>query len=145
MKRKKGVTEEDVKATEAMILGSFMGLKRAVLDIPSEAAKPVTDTVRKHPFLSVAASAGAGFLLFQLISALKPRTKVIIKETGGQREFEEPKRRSLLSKIISRSATLAVPYVTSYVQSEIANMLSGTKRGRTAEEEPENINVPDVR
>jgi hypothetical protein len=145
MKHKKGVTEEDLKATEARIQGSFMGLKQAIADIPREAAKPVTDTVRKHPFLTVAASAGAGFLLYQLITSLKPRTKVIIKGTGVQQEIKEQRKRSLLSRIMSESLTFAMPYITNFVQQEVSSMLAGKRHQEPVENEAGPYNGPNDR
>jgi hypothetical protein len=145
MKHKKGVTEDDLRATEARIHGSFMGLKQAMMDIPGEATKPVTDTVRKHPFLAVAASAGAGFLLYQLITSLRPRTKVIIKETGVHQEIKAQPRRSLLSRIMSESLTLAMPYITNFVQQEVSSMLAGKRRGEPVESEAGTVNGPNGR
>ena len=142
MKRKKKITEEDVRATEARIRESLNGIKKAIVAMPSDAAKPVTDTVRKHPFLTVAASVGAGFLLYRLITSLKPRTKIIIREKGGrQQEFREPAKPSLLSKIMSEATTLAMPYITSYVQKEVANLLSGAK-ATPEESERETVTGP---
>lgn len=145
MKHRKNVTEEDVRATEARIRESLNGLKDALVAVPSDAVKPVTDTVRKHPFLTVAASAGAGFLIYRLITSLKPRTKIIIKEKGGPREeFREPAKPSLMSRIMTEATALAMPYVTGFVQKEVANLLSGPKT-RPEESEPGTVTGPGGR
>lgn len=139
----KRVTEEDVKATEARLGESFASLKQAVLDIPSEAAKPVTDVVKKHPYASVAAAAGTGFLAYRALSLLMPRTKVVTREITVQPELEikEHKKRSLASDIFSQALAMATPYITSYVQNEAARLLSGSKQGPPVDDVAE---PPDI-
>jgi len=119
------VTEEDVKATEARIMGSFAGLKRSILDIPSEVAKPVTDTIREHPYASVAAAAGAGFLAFRVARQILPRTRVVVREAPGEPapEVKEHKKTSLVSRIISQAVPMITPYVANYVQNEVSELL----------------------
>jgi hypothetical protein len=131
----KRVTEEDVKATEARIKESFAGLKHAVKSLPSEATKPMTDVVKKHPYASVATAAGTGFLAYRILSLLLPRTKVVNSEITAQPELElkEHKKSSRLSKMFSQAVALATPYIASYVQNEAARLLSGPKRSPPAE------------
>ncbi len=138
----KRVTEEDVKATEARIKESFTGLKQAVMNIPSEATKPVTDIVKEHPYASVAAAAGTGFLAYRILSLLIPRTKVVHREITVQPELEikEHKKRSVLSSMLSQGLAMATPYITDFVQNEAARLLSGSKRSPPTEStEPQDI------
>lgn len=120
------VTEEDVKATEARIMDSFTGLKRSILDIPSEVAKPMTDTIREHPYASVAAAAGAGFLAFRVARQLLP---VVVREAPGMPapEVKERKKTSLISRIISQAVPMITPYVASYVQNVVSDLISRNK------------------
>lgn len=123
---KKSVTEEDVKATEARLAASFNGLKTSITNIPSDMARPVTDTVREHPYLTVAAAAGAGFVLYSLLNVLVPRTKVIEREVTAQPgiEVKEKRPRSLASSLLSQAIALATPYITGYVQNELSRIIS---------------------
>jgi|GEM_PF-812146 len=127
------VTEEDLKATEEQIMVSYAGLKRAILNIPSEAAKPVTDTIREHPYASVAAAAGAGFLAFRLARQLFP---VVVREAPGKHamEVKERKKPSLASRIISRAVPIITPYIANYVQNEVSELMSRTKQHEPADQ-----------
>lgn len=121
---KKAVTEDDIKATEARLAGSFEGLKKAITDIPKEVAKPVQDAVKEHPYATVVAAAGAGFVAYGLLSLLIPRTKVIKREVVVQPQVEVKERevKSFSSKLISEAVTMATPYVTAYLQSELSRI-----------------------
>lgn len=123
---KKAVTEEDVKATEARLAESIAGLKTSITKIPSDAVRPVTDTVRAHPYLSVAAAAGAGFVLYSLLSVIMPRTKVVKREVTVQPQVEirEHHAPSFGSKMLSEAAALITPYITGYVQNELSRIIS---------------------
>jgi hypothetical protein len=139
---KKNVTEEDVKATEARLAGSYAGLKQALMSIPSEAVRPVTDTVREHPYASVAAAAGAGYLAFRLLGVLMPRTKVITREAPAQPEVEtkeavkKPGRPWALT-LLSEAVAFIMPYVMSYVKSEVSQLLSGPREGEAVAHVPD--------
>jgi hypothetical protein len=121
---KKAVTEDDIKATEARLAGSFESLKKSITAIPQEAAKPVTDTVKAHPYATVAAAAGAGFVLYSLLSLLIPKTKVIKREVTVQPQVEVKERevKSFSSKLFSEAVTMATPYITSYLENELARI-----------------------
>ncbi len=123
---KKAVTEEDIKATESRLAASFNGLKTSITNIPSEAARPVTDTVRKHPYMSVAAAAGAGFVFYSLLNVLIPRTKVIRREVTVQPQVEirEQSTKSLGSSLLSQVIGFITPYVTSYLQTEVSRIVA---------------------
>lgn len=123
---KKAVTEEDIKATEARLAASFNGLKTSISNIPSEMARPVTDTVREHPYLTVAAAAVGGFVLYSLLNVLIPRTKIVEREVTVQPEVEVKEHRapSLASKLLSEAVTFMTPYITGYVQSELSRIIS---------------------
>ena len=126
---KKKVTEEEIKTTEMRLAESYASLKQAIKNIPSEAARPVTDTVKEHPYVSVAAAAGAGYLAFRLLDLLVPRTKVINREVSVQPEIEikEAKgkeKRSLASRLLSEAVALAMPYITGYVRGEFSRLLA---------------------
>jgi hypothetical protein len=142
---KKNVTEEDLKATEARLSGSYSDLKQALFNLPSDAVRPVTDTVRSHPYASVAAAAGAGYLAFRLLDVLMPRTKVITREVSVQPEIEikevakEKEKRSLASRLLSEAVALALPYITGYVQSEVSRLLSKPRDGEKMAAEPEKV------
>ena len=123
---KKAVTEADVRATEARLNESFARLKGSITRIPSDTVRPVTDTVKEHPYLTVAAAAGAGFLFYSLLSVITPRTKVIQREVTVQPQVEikEHEKTSLGSKLLTKAVSLITPYVTSYVQGELARFMS---------------------
>jgi hypothetical protein len=124
---KKAVTEEDVKATEARLAENFSGLKTSITKIPSDAVRPFTDTVRAHPYLSVAVAAGAGFVLYSLLNVIIPKTKVIKREVTVQPQVEIREQHaapSFGSKLLSEAAALIMPYITGYVQSELSRIIS---------------------
>ncbi len=123
---KKAVTEEDVKATEARLAASFSGLKTSITNIPSDLARPVTETVREHPYLTVAAVAAGGFVLYSLLNVLIPKTKVVEREVTVQpgMEVKEQHPRSLASRLLSEAIALLTPYITGYVQSELSRIIS---------------------
>lgn len=132
---KKNVTEGDLEVTEARLRESFTGFKRSLLDIPSDMAKPVTDTVRNHPYASMAAAVAAGFLAFRLASLALLRTKVVARETGArtQAEVTERRKHSLVSRIVSGAVSMAEPYIVNYAKIEAARLLSGAIKGRPDE------------
>lgn len=134
---RKNVAEEDVKATEARLSESYAGFKQALLNIPSETARPMTDTVRAHPYISVALAVGAGFVAYQILDLLIPRTKVITHEVSVHPEIEvkEKKRRSLASRLLSEAVTLITPYVTGYMQSEMSRLLAKPGEGKPDKKE----------
>lgn len=139
---KKNVTEKDIEATEARLSGSYARLKQAITNIPSDAVRPVTDTVKSHPYATVAAAAGAGFVLFQVLNVLMPRTRIITSEVSVQPEIEIKEvrgrsKRSFLSKLLSQAVAAAMPYITSYVQNEVTRMLSKPRENEAAPVEPE--------
>jgi hypothetical protein len=139
---KKNVTEESLKATEARLSESYAGFKQALMSIPSEAVRPVTDTVREHPYVSVAAAAGAGYLAFRLLDLLMPRTKVITREVSVQPEIEikevkGKEGRSFASRLLSDAVALIMPYLTGYVQSEVSKLLSKPREGEAVIVEPD--------
>ncbi|BAI62342.1 hypothetical protein MCP_2270 [Methanocella paludicola SANAE] len=123
---KKAVTEEDVKATEARLAASFNGLKTSITNIPSDMARPITDTVREHPYLTVAAAAAGGFVLYSLLNVLIPRTKVVEREVTVQPHVEVKEQRapSLASKLLSEAIPFLTPYITGYVQNELSRIIS---------------------
>src|SRR5512146_1429270 len=123
---KKAVTEEDVKATEARLAASFNGLKTSITNIPSDMARPITDTVREHPYLTVAAAAAGGFVLYSLLNVLIPRTKVVEREVTVQPpvEVKEHRAPSLASKLLSEAIPFLTPYITGYVQNELSRIIS---------------------
>ena len=127
MMPKKNVTEEDLKATEAMLARSFTNMKSSLTRIPGDVVKPVTGTVKAHPYASLAAAAGAGLIAYLLIRAATP--KVVVREVGSQTggEAKEHRRPSMTSQIMA----IAAPYVVSYIQQEVTRMLA-----RPAEETP---------
>lgn len=124
---KKKITEDDLKATEALLASSFNHMKSSLTRIPGDMVKPVTGTVKAHPYATVAAAAGTGLIAYLLIRAATP--KVVIREVSAQ-PGGEPKvhrRSSILSQIIS----LATPYIVAFVQQEVTRMLA-----RPIEERP---------
>lgn len=116
----KRVTEEDLKATEAMLARSFSNMKSSVTRIPSDMVKPVTSTVKEHPFASLAAAAGIGLIAYELIRLMTPRVVTREVKVGPQGEVKERARSSLTSQIMA----FAAPYVISYLQQEITRFLT---------------------
>jgi hypothetical protein len=112
------------------------------MSIPSEAARPVTDTVREHPLASVAAAAGAGYLAFRLLDLLMPHTKVVTREVSAQPEIEVKEvkgkeGRSFASRLLSEAVALALPYLTAYVKSEVSRLLSKPVEGEAVVGKPD--------
>ena len=131
MASKNRVTEADLKATEAMLASSFNNLKTSVTRIPSDVVSPVTNTVKKHPYATIAAAAGAGLVAYLLIRAATPR--VVVREVSAQPgekvKGSKSRSRNLLSEII----TLATPYIMAYAKQEITRMLSNPQPGQREE------------
>jgi hypothetical protein len=123
---RKNVTEEDLKATEARLNASFNGFKGALLNIPAEAAKPVTEKVKAHPFLTIVAAASVGFALYKLLDVLIPRTKVVNREIKVQPQVEvrEEYTPSLASTLRSEAISMATPYIKSFLQNELSRIVS---------------------
>jgi len=136
---KKAVTEADLKATEARLAESFTRLKSSITRIPGDVTRPVTDTVKEHPYLTVAAAAGAGFVAYGLLNAIVPKTKVVKREVTIQPQVEIKEKNvvPMRSKLLSEAISFATPYVTSYLQSEISRI---TSKGEP-EEKTENIDA----
>ncbi|HEY3421737.1 MAG TPA: hypothetical protein VGK13_01165 [Methanocellaceae archaeon] len=124
---KKNVTEEDLKATEAMLASSFKNMKSSLTRIPGDMVKPVTNIVKAHPYATVVAAAGAGLIGYQLIRLMTPRVVTREVRVGPKGEVTEHKRSSLASQIVA----FAAPYIVSYIQQEVTRFLS-----RPIEERP---------
>ncbi len=86
---KKKVTEEDLKATEALLASSFKNMKSSLTRIPGDMVKPVTSTVKAHPYATLAAAAGAGLIAYQLIRLMTPRVVTREVHVGPQGEVKE--------------------------------------------------------
>ncbi|AFC99726.1 hypothetical protein Mtc_0971 [Methanocella conradii HZ254] len=125
MAPRENVTEADVKVTGARLAEAYAGFKKALFGIPSEAVRPVADTVKSHPYVSMAAAASAGFVAYRLLGLLMPREKTI-RDAGmqPQAKVEERRRPSLTSRLISGAAAFAAPYIMSYVKGELARLFS---------------------
>jgi hypothetical protein len=117
---KKKVTEEDLKVTEAMLARSFANLKSSVTRVPSDLVKPVTGTVREHPYATVAAAAGIGLIAYEFIKLVTPR--VVMKEVKVQPRVDVSERGR--SKLTSQAMALAAPYLVGYLQQEVSRLLS---------------------
>lgn len=117
---KKSVTEEDLKATEAMLASSFTNMKSSLTRIPGDMVKPVTSMVKAHPYASLAAAAGVGLIAYELIRLMTPR--VVTREVKVQPrvEIKEHARSSLTSQIMA----FAAPYIVGYIQQEVRRMLA---------------------
>jgi len=128
----KKVTEEDLKATEALLARSFSNMKSSLTRIPGDMVKPVTGTVKEHPYASVAAAAGAGLIAYELIRLMTPR--VITREVKVQPnvEVKEHARPSLTSQIMA----FATPYIINYLQQEVTRLLASPVEERPAGEAP---------
>jgi hypothetical protein len=123
--RNSRITEDDLKATEAMIAMSFNNLKASVRKGPENLLKPVTNPVRDHPFATIAAGIGLGLIIHEAIKIATP--KVVVKKVPASSEAapkaERHKRPDYMSEIIR----MAMPYAVSYLQKELPRMLSGKK------------------
>lgn len=117
---KKNITEEDLKATEALLASSFSNMKSSLTRIPGDMVKPVTSTVKAHPYATLAAAAGAGLIGYQLIRLLTPRVVTREVKVGPQGEVKEHTRPSLASQIMA----FAAPYIVSYIQQEVTRFLA---------------------
>lgn len=127
---KKNVTEEDLHITEALISQSFSNLMGAISKVPEDMTKPVRDsikpvtgTIKEHPYASIAAAAGVGIIAYQFIRLVTPR--VVVKEVRLEPEvrIKEDGRSSAASQILA----LAAPYIAGYLQQEISRLLSKPK------------------
>ncbi|MCD1294751.1 hypothetical protein CUJ83_07030 [Methanocella sp. CWC-04] len=133
---KKPVTEDDLRVTEEMIGRSFGNLKKAVLKVPSDIVRPVTDLVEEHPYATIAAAAGTGLIIHEAIRIATP--KVVVKEVPvpvkeGEAEKPAPKKGpDIISQLTSQVVSMATPYAIAYLEKELANMFTGKKSEYTA-------------
>lgn len=127
---KKQVTEEDIKLTEERLASSFRGLKESITRAPSDAVKPVTDTVKAHPFITIGAALGVGIIAFRAIMLLTPRTRIINREivVRPQVEVKELHKKSVTSDLMSQAIALAYPYLMAYLKNELSRFTSGGRR-----------------
>lgn len=111
MAPRESVTEADVKVTEARLAEAYAGFKKALFGIPSEAVRPVADTVKSHPYVSMAAAAIVGFVAYRLLGLPMPREKTIM-DAGMQPQAKVAERRmpSLTSRLISGAVAFAALY-----------------------------------
>jgi hypothetical protein len=123
---KKKVTEEDLKVTEALLASSFNNMKNSLARIPGDMVKPVTSTVKAHPYATVATAAGAGLMGYQLIRLMTPRVITREVKVGPQGEVKEPARASLASQILS----IAAPYILGYLRQEVTRLLASSHQDR---------------
>jgi hypothetical protein len=120
MSTKQRITEEDLKATEALLAISYANMKHSLARIPGDIVKPVTGTVKAHPYASLAAAAGAGLIGYELINLMTPR--VVTKEVNVPSRSEVKEHAS--SSMVSQIMTFAAPYVVSYLQQEVTRLLT---------------------
>jgi hypothetical protein len=120
MSSRQKITEEDLKATEALLAISYANMKRSLARIPGDMVKPVTGTVKAHPYASLAAAAGAGLIGYELINLMTPR--VVTKEVNTQSRGEVKEHAS--SSMASQIMAFAAPYVVSYLQQEVTRLLT---------------------
>ena len=125
---KESVNQEDVHVTEAQISGAFSRLKRSIVDIPGQVSKPVVTTVKEHPFASMAAAAGAGIIVHQVIKASQP--KVIVKEVdkgSGKKSVTKSIVGDVTSQLLTQLLPLAAPYLAAILEKEMTKMLTAKK------------------
>lgn len=120
MSSKQKITEADLKATEALLAISYANMKRSLARIPGDMVKPVTGTVKAHPYASLAAAASAGLIGYELIKLMTPR--VITREVNVQPQGEV--KEHAYSSMASQIMTFAAPYVVSYLQQEVTRLLT---------------------
>lgn len=125
---KESVNQEDVHVTEAYISSAFSRLKRSVLDIPGQVTNPVVSTVKEHPFASMAAAAGAGIIIHQVIKATQP--KVVVKEVAkgsGKGSVTKGIVGDVASQLLAQMLPLAAPYLAAILEKEMTKMLTSKR------------------
>jgi hypothetical protein len=118
MASRRRVTEEDAHVTEALIAESFGRLKKSITDAPHEAVRPATNIIRQHPFITTAAAAGIGIAAFEVFRIMAPR----VAPKGTE------KRGGASPGFLAQIWPLVAPYITTALQQQLGNALSGGQR-----------------
>lgn len=121
MEKRKRITEEDLRVTEALIAESYADLKSSVMKAPEKAMKPVADIVRDHPMAAAATAVGAGLIAYQMFRTMSPKHEA--HAHGGDKK---PKS-SLLTQLLSL-ATPLIPVAIQFAEKEFGHLIFSDRR-----------------
>jgi hypothetical protein len=125
MEKRKRITDEDLRMTEAMIAESYCKLKQSVVLAPSRAYQSLGQTVREHPYESAATAVGAGaagYGMFQLVKLLNSahESQGTIRVT-----IQKERRPDLLQEMMPVIIPMLTPYIASYLQKYMGGIQPG--------------------
>jgi hypothetical protein len=118
------ITEDDVLLTELLIARSYGNLKRSVVKTSFAAFGSVGGTIKKHPYATAGAAAGAGILLFMLFRLMNRGGSGRRQDVGDRERSSRP---DLMMELFSLMMPVITPYITAYVEKYLGRAFS---RGR---------------
>ena len=134
MKDRRPITEDDILLTEMLIAKSYGNLKKSVVRTSSETLSSIGDsisgsvggTIRKHPYATAGAAAGAGILLFGLFRLMSRGGG---PDTGRADRCRKQSARSDMGReIISLITPMVLPYIAAYIEKFLGKMVTRERR-----------------
>jgi hypothetical protein len=125
MGTRRRITEEDLLITEALIAQSYGQLKQSVIQVPSRAIHSIGQTVCRHPYATAGTAVVGGAAMYGLIKMMTSPGSVpeapAQERVQAQKDTRHP---DLMHEMLLMLIPLAVPYITSYVQTYLASVQS---------------------
>jgi hypothetical protein len=125
MGNRRRITEEDLLITEALIAQSYGQLKQSVIQVPSRAIHSIGQTVCRHPYATAGTAVVGGAAMYGLIKMMTSPGSLpeapAQERVQAQKDIRHP---DLMHEMLLMLIPLAVPYITSYVQTYLASVQS---------------------
>ena len=123
MENRRPITEDDVYLTELLLAKSYGNLKESVVKASSDALRSAGESVggavRRHPYATAGAAAGAGILLFLLFRLAGGGG------SPGRRSHavrEEQPRSNPAMDLLGMLMPFVMPYITAYIEKSLGRV-----------------------
>lgn len=124
MENRRQITEEDLLVTEALIAKSYGRLKKNIFQAPAKVLGPVSQTISEHPLEAAATAVGGGIAAYGIARMMTPcNSKKEGKKRHGKKKSAK-RRNDPMMDILSALLTLAIPYITVYLEKYMGNNIN---------------------
>ena len=124
MENRRRITEDDLLVTEALIVKSYGRLKKNVFQTPAKVFEPISQTISEHPLEAAATAVGGGIAAYGIARMLTTSNNA---EEGKKRHGKKKRarrRNDPMMDILSALLTLAIPYITVYLEKYMDNNIN---------------------
>jgi hypothetical protein len=128
MENRRRITEEDLLVTEALIAASYSQLKQSVVQAPSRALKSAGQTVRDHPYATVATIVVAGVALYGIFKIMSSRpSSDDVRHNPQISRQKNTGSMDLLQELLPLIMPMVTPYIMGYIQKYLGKIQSGNR------------------